>query len=544
MLHFLTPLVTMIHIMVCTHFLKSDLHQAAYYGINIILGLCIFWITEKQRRVSRLKNCGQIDTEYFPNHWFFGGAFDAPDPNTPGEHRHWEMKLLRLQRAKRPDVKVFYVMLGITPFVFLADESSFESILSSTKHIEKNFGYGFLIPWIGEGILISGGQKWKTRRRLLNASFHYKILENYCEMMTDTVNDFVAKLKAHVSLGAKAVDFYDEMNALALQIICRTAMGHKLSFEDKGAQQYRQDVESIKKTLRVRANNPVLWTKIIYDLSPFGWQQQKLIRRMHKFTEKIIERRIADFRQMSAEEITDMAENYGRGKVKRQMAFLDTLIYSMDIAKEIDLQAVREEMEVFMFAGHDTTTAAGSFGINFITEDRRVLAKCLSELDEVFGDSDRSPNFEDLKKMKYLEACIKETLRLRSPVREYFRCLPEGGIIPVDGVDYHIVPGATILIVIDMVHHDGKHFEKPFEFRPERFTGDSKRHPYSYVPFSAGPRNCIGQNFGMMELKLVLSALLRNFSFEPCSPTNDITISSDIVSAPFPYVKIKTNLRE
>ena len=172
-----------------------------------MLGLCVIWIAEKQRRVSRnsiiyfrsffanierilkylfdsrLKNCGQIDTEFFPNHWFFGGAFDAPDPNTPGEHRHWEMKLLRLQRARRPDVKVFYVMLGITPFVFLADESSFESILSSTKHIEKNFGYKFLIPWIGEGILISGGKKWKTRRRLLNASFHYKILENYCESM-------------------------------------------------------------------------------------------------------------------------------------------------------------------------------------------------------------------------------------------------------------------------------------------------------------------------------------------------------------------------
>ena len=59
-------------------------------------------------------------------------------------------------------------------------------------------------------------------------------------VMTDTVNDFVAKLKAHVSNGAKSVDFYEEMNALALQIICRTAMGHKLTFEDKGAQQYRQ----------------------------------------------------------------------------------------------------------------------------------------------------------------------------------------------------------------------------------------------------------------------------------------------------------------
>ena len=81
----------------------------------------------------------------------------------------------------------------------------------------------------------------------------------------------------------------------------------------------------------------------------------------------------------------------------------------------------REEMEVFMFAGHDTTTAAGSFTLNFIAENPRVLKNCRKELQEVFGASGRQPTYSDLSKLTYLNACIRESLRLRAPVREYFR---------------------------------------------------------------------------------------------------------------------------
>jgi len=70
-------------------------------------------------------------------------------------------------------------------------------------------------------------------------------------------------------------------------------------------------------------------------------------------------------------------------------------------------------MEVFMFAGHDTTTSTLSFALNFITEDKRVLAKCREEMDQIFGNSDRSPTFEDLKSFRYLEACIKVDSKIR-----------------------------------------------------------------------------------------------------------------------------------
>ena len=76
---------------------------------------------------------------------------------------------------------------------------------------------------------------------------------------------------------------------------------------------------------------------------------------------------------------------------------------------------------MFMFAGHDTTTAAGSFTLNFIAENPRVLKNCRKELQEVFGESGRQPTYSDLSKLTYLNACIRESLRLRAPVREYFR---------------------------------------------------------------------------------------------------------------------------
>ena len=72
---------------------------------------------------------------------------------------------------------------GLTPGIFVVEANALESLLRSSEYINKNFGYQFLVPWLGEGVLISAGEKWKHRRRLLNASFHYKILETYFDSM-------------------------------------------------------------------------------------------------------------------------------------------------------------------------------------------------------------------------------------------------------------------------------------------------------------------------------------------------------------------------
>ena len=98
-----------------------------------------------------------------------------------------------------------------------------------------------------------------------------------------------------------------------------------------------------------------------------------------------------------------------------------------------------------------------------------------------------------------------------------------------------------------MIHTDPENFKDPLGFNPERFLSKSNslnetnRHPFAFIPFSAGARNCIGQKFAMMKMKIILSLLLFNFEMIPVKETKNVTVTADIVAAPYPtlYVKIK-----
>ncbi len=118
------------------------------------------------------------------------------------------------------------------------------------------------------------------------------------------------------------------------------------------------------------------------------------------------------------------------------------------------------------------------------------------ELDQVFGNSDRSCTMNDAAKLKYLELCIKEALRLYPSVPGIERQLSED----VQLRDYKFAAGTTIFILIYALHRHEDYFPDPLAFKPERFLNDTGKHPYAFVPFSAGPRNCIGKSasFGII----------------------------------------------
>ena len=117
--------------------------------------------------------------------------------------------------------------------MFIVDEYSAEAILRSNEYITKSFGYQFFVPWLGEGVLIATDDKWRARRKILTASFHYRILENFCTMMNDVIDDFTNSIGDIVRKNSiKSFDFLEELNKLSLQIICHTAMGYRMKFDD------------------------------------------------------------------------------------------------------------------------------------------------------------------------------------------------------------------------------------------------------------------------------------------------------------------------
>ncbi|KAJ4439688.1 hypothetical protein ANN_07816 [Periplaneta americana] len=224
---------------------------------------------------------------------------------------------------------------------------------------------------------------------------------------------------------------------------------------------------------------------------------------------------------------------------KKKIPFLDLLIMSSQNGSLLTDEELREEVDTFMFEGHDTTASAMSFTCYMLANHQDVQDKVVAELKEIFDSSDRPPTYNDLQKMKYLEQAIKETLRLYPSVPVIGRYCAEDLKVG----DYTIPAGANVLIPIFALHRKEKYFPDPDKFDPDRFLPDNiqMRPVFSFIPFAAGPRNCIGQKFAMLEIKATVSQLLRRYRLMP--GTSPLRLMPDIVLKTVTGINIRIERR-
>jgi len=199
---------------------------------------------------------------------------------------------------------------------------------------------------------------------------------------------------------------------------------------------------------------------------------------------------------------------------KRKKAFLDTLLTSTIDGKPLTNQEIYEEVQTFMFEGHDTTSSGITFATYLLSRHPEVQQKVYEEQKSLFGDDLKSvdPSFQDMQDMKYLDMMIKECQRLYPSVPIIGRETTEqvninGKLLPKD---------CTISLFFFPMGYNEKYFPDPYKFDPERFNSErEKMNPFEYVPFSAGPRNCVGQKFAILEMKSIISHLVRHFKILP-----------------------------
>lgn len=192
------------------------------------------------------------------------------------------------------------------------------------------------------------------------------------------------------------------------------------------------------------------------------------------------------------------------------------LDFMLEIAKNnptfTDSDIVNEAC-TFMLAGQDSVGASLAFCLFLLAQSPECQQKCMDELNGIFEGEDRVPTMKDIREMRYLEQCIKETLRLFPSVPMIARKISED-----IRVGKHTIPaGNNIFIFPFATHRLADIYPNPEQFDAERFSPEQceKRHPYAFIPFSAGPRNCIGYKFAYIELKTILSTVLRSFELLP-----------------------------
>jgi cytochrome P450 family 4 len=188
---------------------------------------------------------------------------------------------------------------------------------------------------------------------------------------------------------------------------------------------------------------------------------------------------------------------------------------------------IRQEVDTFMFGGHDTTTSGISFCLHNIAKHPEVQRKIFEELEEQIGDAG-SLTITNLSKLHYLELVIKESLRLFAPVPSIARKLSEETTI----CGYTLPEGCNISLSPFSMGRDPEIFPDPLAFKPERFdveTTTDKVNPYAYIPFSAGPRNCIGQKFAVNEMKSCICHIIRSFELTVSKEHEELDIYGDLI---------------
>ncbi|XP_013185828.2 cytochrome P450 4g15 [Amyelois transitella] len=463
-----------------------------------------------------------------------------------------------IQRSEPYDKEaVVKVWIGPRLLVFLYDPRDVELILSSHVHIDKADEYRFFKPWLGNGLLISTGQKWRSHRKLIAPTFHLNVLKSFIDLFNANSRAVVDKMKKE----AGVFDCHDYMSECTVEILLETAMGVSKSTQDQSGFEYAMAVMKMCDILHLRHTKIWLRPELIFNFTKYAKNQTQLLDIIHGLTKKVIKRKKEEFKSGKKpsvlSETKDVPQNsesttkttsveglsFGQSSglkddldvedndvgEKKRLAFLDLLLESSQSGVVISDEEIKEQVDTIMFEGHDTTAAGSSFFLSMMGIHQDIQDKVIEELDQIFGDSDRPATFQDTLEMKYLERCLMETLRMYPPVPIIARHLKQDVVLPSSGKK--VPAGTTVIIATIKLHRRPDIYPNPDKFDPDNFLPErsANRHYYAFVPFSAGPRSCVGRKYAMLKLKIILSTILRNFRVHSDLKESDFQLQADII---------------
>ncbi|XP_012539146.2 cytochrome P450 4C1 isoform X2 [Monomorium pharaonis] len=448
------------------------------------------------------------------------------------ERTKWMLSCMEKTRKEG----IFVQWFGITPMVWMYKPEYLEHILHSTVNITKGDDYELLKPWLGNGLITSTGQQWFHDRKLIGPTFHFTILDQFAVVQFEKAEILLKCIeKKREKNPEKPIDVCPLLTNVALDIICETAMGvdiHAQEVETK----YTSALLEVSDLMFDRFFTPWYWIDWLYFSLPVGKKMKSRIDILHKFATEIINKKKTE-RQLESDhtEVKNEDDDMNIGKKKRK-AFLDLLL---DQNEKTDTpltdDELRSQVDTFMFAGHDTTSYAMIWVLFLLGNNLEQQEKVHDELEEVFGNSE-TVNVKDLSKLKYLDRVIKETLRIFPSASVNTRKLVEE--IKLD--KYTIPKDTDVTIPIWLTHRNPEIWPDPLKFDPDRFLPENSkdRNPYAYVPFSAGPRNCVGQKFAIQEQKIILTTILRKYRVKSVKTIDTVKYISSIILRPIEEILI------
>uniref|UniRef100_A0A8C9PPM4 Cytochrome P450 family 4 subfamily F member 8 n=1 Tax=Spermophilus dauricus TaxID=99837 RepID=A0A8C9PPM4_SPEDA len=369
--------------------------------------------------------------------------------------------------------------------------------------------YGYLRPWLGDGLLLSASDRWSHRRRLLTPAFHFNILKPYMKIFNQSVDIMHAKWRRLVSEGSARLDMFEHISLMTLDSLQKCVFSFDSNCQEQPSE-YIAAILELSALVTKRHHQIFLYWDFLYYLTPDGRRFRRACDLVHDFTDAVIQERRCT---LAAQGVDDFFEAKTKSKT---VDFIDLLLLSKDEnGKKLSDEDIRAEADTFMFGGHDTTASGLSWALFNMARNPEYQERCRKEVQDLLRNRDpKEIEWDDLAQLPFLTMCIKESLRLHPPVTVISRCCTQDVALP----DGRVIPkGVICLINIFGTHHNPAVWPNPEVYDPFRFDPENakNRSPLAFIPFSAGPRNCIGQTFALSEMKVGLALTLLRFRVLP-----------------------------
>ncbi|XP_074742235.1 cytochrome P450 3A29-like isoform X2 [Strix uralensis] len=408
--------------------------------------------------------------------------------------------------------KIWGIFDGRQPVLAVLDPILIKNILVKECYTIFTNRRNFRLNGILESALnIAEDEKWKRIRTVLSPTFTsgklkemFPIINHYGEKLVKNIEKKVAN--------DEFVTMKDIFGAYSMDVVASTSFSVNIDSMNNPSDPF---VTNIKKFLKFSFLNPMF---IFLVLFPF------VIPVLEKMNVTLLPSKVMDF-FMSV--FTKMKKEREKGSSKDRVDFLQLMVDSQsshdssksaetDSYKSLSDEEILAQALIFVFAGYETTSSTLSYISYNLATHPDVQQRLQDEIDANLPNK-ATPTYNAITQMEYLDMVVNESLRLLPPGGRIERVCKK--TVELNGVT--IPKDMVVMIPVYVLHRDPGYWPEPEEFRPERFSKESKESidPYTFLPFGAGPRNCIGMRFALLIMKVAVVVLLQNFSFRTCKDT-------------------------
>lgn len=337
----------------------------------------------------------------------------------------------------------------------------------------------------GNGLFTSEGDFWRKQRKLMQPVFHHGRIGRFADLMAHHTAQWLAARQE-----GEVIEIDTAMHALTFTIVVDALF----STEGADTAVVAQAMHDLGEGLNAQSKSILL--TILPDWAPLPALRQK--QRGSQSLSRLVQRMLAERRSI--------------GETGNPSDLLSMLLFACDAetGEQMSDQQIQDELVTLFIAGHETTAVLLAWIWVLLTKHADVAVQLHEELDRVLNG--RPPTLADLPQLPTVAGIVKETLRLYPPAWFLFRELTE----PMTLAAGTLAKGSILFLFPYTVQRNGRYFDNPTAFRPQRWTGDFERNlpKGTYFPFGLGPRICIGNGFATLEAQLLLATIAQQFHLQ------------------------------